>query len=218
MIECLTTITTDFAGDANRVRCLAHIVNLVVKIILRQFDVPKKKEKKDQPVPNDNNNVPDLASGNNQDNNPEVTEEKLEELARVLDKEEKEMDEGDDDEESEKLLRDVEIIEKAMEKEIKKTSKMVKPVRQVLFKVSALFYYWPGSLGPQCLRASFFFFWLLFFFASFLPPACFSLSLFLPWLFDANNSTSLIRISASKTRICNQELDNSHFTSMVRNN
>ena len=73
--------------------------------------MPKKKEKKDQPVPNDNDNVPDLASGNNQDDNPEVTEEELEELARVLDKEEKEMDEGDDDEESEKLVRDVEIIE-----------------------------------------------------------------------------------------------------------
>ena len=138
-------------------RCLAHIVNLVVKIILCQFNVPKKKEKKDQPVPNDNDNVPDLASGNNQDDNPEVTEEELEELVRVLDKEEKEMDEGDDNEESEKLVRDVEIIEKVMEKEIKKMSKMVKPVRQVLFKVSALFYYWPGSLGPQCLRASFFF-------------------------------------------------------------
>ena len=102
-------------------------------------------------MPNDNNNVPDLASGNNQDDNPEVTEEELEELARVLDKEEKEMDEGDDDEESEKLVRDVEIIEKAMEKEIKKTLKMVKPVHQALFKVSALFYYWPGSLGPWCL-------------------------------------------------------------------
>ena len=52
MIESLADIMSDFAGEANRARCLAHIVNLVVKIILRQFDIPKKKPKKDLPAVN----------------------------------------------------------------------------------------------------------------------------------------------------------------------
>ena len=49
---------------ANRVRCLAHIVNLVIKVILCQFDFPKKKKKNDSAslAPSDSN-VLDLASG-----------------------------------------------------------------------------------------------------------------------------------------------------------
>lgn len=127
MIDSLATIMSDFSGEANRVRCLAHIVNLVVKIILRQFDVSIKKEKKDRPT-NDGDEA-GIDAGN--------TEDADEELVRVLEKEEKEMIEGDetDDEESETLARDVEMIEEAMEEEIKEVSKTVKPVRQVLFKV-----------------------------------------------------------------------------------
>ena len=45
MVENLAKLVVDFPGDANRARCLAHIVNLVVKIILRQFDISKKKKK-----------------------------------------------------------------------------------------------------------------------------------------------------------------------------
>ena len=82
---------SDFAGEANRARCLAHIINLVVKIILRQFDIPKKKPKKDLPAANDlESNGPDMASGYDHDMDEAV--EEFEELARVLDKEEKEMD------------------------------------------------------------------------------------------------------------------------------
>ena len=43
MVENLAKLVVDFPGDANHARCLAHIVNLVVKIILRQFDISKKK-------------------------------------------------------------------------------------------------------------------------------------------------------------------------------
>jgi hypothetical protein len=131
MIDSLTTIMSDFAGEANRVRCLAHIVNLVVKIILRQFDVSNKKKKNDIPAGGsdlaDENGEPDITS----------TEEDIDELVRVLDKEEKEMDEGDeaDDEENPKLVTDIEIIEEAMEEDVREVSKTVKPVRQVLYKV-----------------------------------------------------------------------------------
>ena len=46
MIESLAEIMAHFSGEANRARCLAHIVNLVAKIILRQFDMSKKRKKK----------------------------------------------------------------------------------------------------------------------------------------------------------------------------
>ena len=76
----------------------------------------------------------------------------------MLDKEEKEMDEGyeGDDEESEKLERDVENIEEAMEEEIKGVLKLkiAKPVRQVLFKVGTL------GLDPLVLNILSFFFML----------------------------------------------------------
>jgi hypothetical protein len=129
MIDHMATIIADFPGKTNRVRCLAHIVNLVVKIILRQFDVSAKKNK-EKPTADDN------ASGEELDS---ISEDDEEELVRVLDKEEKEMDEGDgtdDDEDDETLVRDVQMIEDAMEDMIKEVSKAAKPVRQVLYKVS----------------------------------------------------------------------------------
>ena len=42
MITSIAKIITHFPGAANRARCTAHIVNLVSKIILRQFDATKK--------------------------------------------------------------------------------------------------------------------------------------------------------------------------------
>ena len=125
MIESMATVIADFPGKANRVRCLAHIINLVVKVILRQFDVSAMKEKE---------NIPD----NGEEVNIPWPEDDNDELVRVLDKEEKEMDEGDgtdDNEDDETLARDVQMIEEAMEEMIKDVSKMAKPVRQVLFKV-----------------------------------------------------------------------------------
>jgi hypothetical protein len=152
MIDHMATIIADFPGKANRVRCLAHIVNLVVKIILRQFDVSVTKEK-EKPAADDNGEELDI---------PEDDEE---ELVRVLDKEEKEMDEGngtDDDEDDETLVRDVQMIEDAMEDMIKEVSKAAKPVRQVLYKVSLLKrrFVTLVSLTPWIPRvfASFFFF------------------------------------------------------------
>ncbi|KAI0312860.1 hypothetical protein OF83DRAFT_1066514 [Amylostereum chailletii] len=43
MILTLTTLLSDFPGAANQTRCFAHIINLVCKTILREFDLPKKK-------------------------------------------------------------------------------------------------------------------------------------------------------------------------------
>jgi hypothetical protein len=44
MIDHLATILEAFLGTANRTRCFTHILNLVAKCIMRQFDIPKKQE------------------------------------------------------------------------------------------------------------------------------------------------------------------------------
>ena len=154
MIESLATIMSQFSGEANRAQCLAHIVNLVAKIILRQFDKSIRKEKKD--MNNEPNNLPELPG--EKDGN-ETDDDEDEELARVLDKEEKEMDEADDKdsdlEDTEALARDVRIMEEVMEEEIERVVKKVKPVGQVLFKVCLLRFHstllYSGLFWERCL-------------------------------------------------------------------
>ncbi|TDL16424.1 hypothetical protein BD410DRAFT_702142, partial [Rickenella mellea] len=41
MTSKLAEILDTFPGAANRTRCFAHILNLVAKSIIRQFDLPK---------------------------------------------------------------------------------------------------------------------------------------------------------------------------------
>jgi nucleoside-diphosphate-sugar epimerase len=43
MISELGDLLDEFPGAANQTRCFTHVINLVVKSILRQFDVPKAK-------------------------------------------------------------------------------------------------------------------------------------------------------------------------------
>ncbi|KAF4618847.1 hypothetical protein D9613_009691 [Agrocybe pediades] len=43
LISQLPTLLDAFPGAANRTRCFTHILNLVAKVILRQFDTPKGK-------------------------------------------------------------------------------------------------------------------------------------------------------------------------------
>ena len=42
MVDELSKLLCNFPGDANRMRCFLHIVNLVAKQLLKQFDVPRK--------------------------------------------------------------------------------------------------------------------------------------------------------------------------------
>jgi len=42
MIEHLSTIIENFPGAANQTQCFTHILNLIAKSILRQFDTHKK--------------------------------------------------------------------------------------------------------------------------------------------------------------------------------
>jgi len=43
MIEELANLLENFPGPANQTRCFTHVLNLVVKSIIRQFDLPKTK-------------------------------------------------------------------------------------------------------------------------------------------------------------------------------
>jgi hypothetical protein len=43
MIDELASELVEFPGAANRTRCFTHILNLVVKSVMRQFDVPSRK-------------------------------------------------------------------------------------------------------------------------------------------------------------------------------
>jgi hypothetical protein len=43
MVMELANLIEDFPGPANQTRCFAHVLNLVVKSIMRQFDLPKSK-------------------------------------------------------------------------------------------------------------------------------------------------------------------------------
>jgi hypothetical protein len=46
MIAELAQILNNFPGAANQTRCFTHILNLVVKSVMRQFDLPKSKSGK----------------------------------------------------------------------------------------------------------------------------------------------------------------------------
>ena len=43
MIEHLATLIESFPGTANQTRCFTHILNLIAKSVLRQFEAPKSK-------------------------------------------------------------------------------------------------------------------------------------------------------------------------------
>jgi hypothetical protein len=114
MIVSLTTQLGKFPGAAHHVRCLAHIVNLVVQIILRQFDVPKKKK-------------PPVGSEDGENKLAQASEE---------DEEEEAMDNGTYNEEgSEDAIEHIAAIEQELSDDIARAAKHVKAVQHVLVKV-----------------------------------------------------------------------------------
>ena len=155
MVEALATIMSHFSGEANRARCLAHIVNLVAKRILRQFDIPRKEKNNKKDLHDDILDTADkkIAVDEDEDDNEEV-----------FYKEEREMDDGDneDDEDGERLQRDADIMEEVMEGEIDGVVRKVKPVRQGLFKVSLVFSFFYLCLPFHSDRIPHFFLFFLF--------------------------------------------------------
>jgi hypothetical protein len=119
MIEKLERRLIDFPGASNRARCFTHILNLVVKSIMHQFDVSSAR-----PGP----------SG--------VTDERREELMRLagdIDAEDQELEEEDyedDPEEPDNSDGWIDEREEMAEEDVDELDDNVQPIRFLLMKVS----------------------------------------------------------------------------------
>jgi len=128
MIESLADLLPDFPGAANRTRCFTHILNLVAKCIMKQFDAPKSKKRSwiDDDVAND--------SEASDDDDLEFLQETLRALEDEIEDEDEETVENErvGDEEIDELRKGMTA------KEIKELERSIKPMRLVLTKVSGL--------------------------------------------------------------------------------
>ena len=122
MIEHLAVLVDTFPGAANQTRCFAHILNLVMKSILRQFEGPKKGGKVGADVAmeidGDNDNDDEEEEGNSGSNEGGGNE--CEDIDNdVVDNEEEE-----------------EWLDEMSEEELLSFKEKVKPIHLVLTKVS----------------------------------------------------------------------------------
>ena len=62
MIEELANLLDNFPGPENQMQCFLHILNLVVKSIIRQFDLPKSKKTLDDSDPDEDDPMLDAAT------------------------------------------------------------------------------------------------------------------------------------------------------------
>ena len=62
MIDHLLTILDNFPGSANRTCCFTHILNLVAKCIMKQFDAPRKKNQADGDAGEEEEDADELAA------------------------------------------------------------------------------------------------------------------------------------------------------------
>lgn len=119
MVDELVDLLPNFSGQANHCRCFLHIVNLVAKTLLKQFDVPKKDA--ESALDDAERELLELAAGI-----------ELEEMVTVA-----EAGAGDkDDEENDDEEGWVDEIALLSEEERAALREKVGPVRLVLVKVS----------------------------------------------------------------------------------
>ena len=124
MIEELAILIDDFAGAANQTRCFLHVLNLVVKSIIKQFDLPASKKTSDNEDDDENYMV-------------EATNELLK-LAREIEHEEEiTASRGDEEDatEDDNVEGWVDEREEMTDAELLKLEASVKPVRLLLSKV-----------------------------------------------------------------------------------
>ena len=123
MIEELANLVDNFPGPANQTWCFLHILNLVVKSIIWQFDVPKSKKTSD---------------GDNNDKGIDEATKELLKLASDIDIEEEIMahagNEGDgtDDDNMEGWIDEHEMM---TEDELIELAESIQPIRLLLTKV-----------------------------------------------------------------------------------
>lgn len=125
MIEELANLLDDFPGPANQTRCFLHVLNLVVKSIIRQFDLPKSKKKSD----NQDEDDPGLDA---------ATSELLKLAGDIELEEQITASTGDDEAEDDDEEGWVDEHEDMTEDELKDLAASVQPVRLLLTKVMSL--------------------------------------------------------------------------------
>jgi hypothetical protein len=99
MVEHLATVIEHFPGTANQTRCFAHILNLVAKSVLRQFDVTKKMAGNGERMDFDNDAAAALAglAQELEDSVPALADDVAEELPdEIVDDEISDDDDNDD--------------------------------------------------------------------------------------------------------------------------
>ena len=124
MIEELAILIDDFPGATNQTRCFLHVLNLVVKSIIKQFDLPASKKTSDNEDDDENYMV-------------EATNELLK-LAREIEREEEiTASRGDEEDatEDDNVEGWVDEREEMTDAELLKLEASVKPVRLLLSKV-----------------------------------------------------------------------------------
>lgn len=112
MVEELANLIENFPGAANQTRCFTHVLNLVVKSIIKQFDLPTKQGDK----------VLDDAT------------KELVNLAGDLEDDEDDDDEDGEDDNEEGLVDEREMMDK---EELDELDANVQPIRLLLTKVLA---------------------------------------------------------------------------------
>ena len=125
MIKSLADLLPDFPGAANRTRCFMHILNLVAKCIMKQFDTPKSKR---------------MGFEDNDVANEVENDEDLEDLQMALDALEDEVKEEDEETIEDDRISDDEIdkMQRGMTaNEVWDLEKSIKPMCLVLTKVTA---------------------------------------------------------------------------------
>jgi hypothetical protein len=133
MIAHLAVLLDTFPGAPNQTRCFAHILNLVAKSVLRQFEGPKK-EKVAQALAA----VVDEIDGDDDEGFDSETNEGGDECDDVDD----ELVDDDDDELPDEL-------DELSEEEVLSIKESVKPIRLVLTKVSQFNKYKHHSTNQQ---------------------------------------------------------------------
>ena len=121
MVEELDILIDDFPGPANQTRCFLHILNLVVKSIIRQFDLPKTKKTSDDDEDEEND-----------------AEKEILKLADEIEREEAMAGVNGDEEDATEDDNDegwVDECEEMTEGELRRLTRSVKPVRLLLSKV-----------------------------------------------------------------------------------
>lgn len=146
MVEILEVLIDDFPGAANQIRCFLHIINLVVKSIIKQFDLPKAKKIS---VDDDKKKGAGDGSGNEDAENDEIDEiderverdkrldqarEELLKLAGEVDIEGGLMENSEEDDDN--VEGWIDERDEMTEDEIRELSESVGPVRLLLTKVS----------------------------------------------------------------------------------